>query len=153
MKKSLIVVYSYHHHNTQKVAEAMAKTLGCGVEHPGEAIREYIADCDMVGFGAGIDSAKHYAPMLEFARGLKPVQGSRAFIFSTSAILGKNKVRKDHTALREILISKGYRIVGEFACKGYNTNKFLKYIGGMNRGRPNEDDLQNARDFARKLII
>ena len=152
MRKSMIVVYSYHHKNTEKVANAMAGILDCKVEHPETANYEDIPDYDIIGFGAGIDSAKHYAPILEFARGLSPVQGNKAFIFSTSAILGKNKVRKDHTALRDILISKGYQIVDEFACKGYNTNSFLKYIGGMNKGHPDAVDLQNAKDFAHRLL-
>jgi len=151
MKKSLIVVYSYHHNNTEKIAYAMAQALDCKVEYLDGSNYEDIPNYDIVGFGAGIDSAKHYAPMLEFARRLQVVQGNKAFIFSTSAILGGKKVKKDHTALRDILISKGYRIIGEFACRGYNTNKFLKYIGGMNKGRPNAEDLKNAGDFARKL--
>ena len=152
MKKFLIVVYSYHHNNTKKVADAMAEVLGCKAEHPDKVVKADILDYDIVGFGAGIDSAKHYAPMLEFAQGLLPVHGNKAFIFSTSAILGENKVKKDHSALRNILISKGYQIVDEFACKGYNTNSFLKVIGGMNKGHPTTNDLQNAADFARKLI-
>ena len=152
MKKSLIVVYSYHHRNTEKIAGAMAKVLGCEIAHPGDKTHEDISGCDIVGFGAGIDSGKHYAPMLEFARKLAPVQGKKAFIFSTSAILGAKKVKKDHLALREILISKGYEIADEFACKGYNTNSFLKFIGGMNKGRPDERDLGSAADFAGKLM-
>ena len=63
----------------------------------------------------------------------------------------KSKVEKDHSALREKLQSKGYDIVGEFGCKGFNTNSFLKYIGGMNRGRPDAQDLRRAEAFARSL--
>ena len=151
MKKSLVIVYSYHHNNTEKVADAMAKALGCEITHLGEISYKDIPDYDIVGFGAGIDSAKHYAPMLEFALGLQPVNNKKAFIFSTSAILSVNKVKNNHAALREILLSKGYQIADEFACKGYNTNSFLKYIGGMNKGHPNVEDLQNAADFADKL--
>ena len=152
MKKSLVIVYSYHHNNTEKVADVMAKNLGCEKAYLDEKYYEEIPDYDIVGFGAGIDSAKHYAPMLDFARKLRPVHNKKAFIFSTSAILGEKKVKKDHTALRDILISKGYEIVDEFACKGYNTNSFLKYIGGINKGRPSAEDLQNAADFAGRLI-
>ena len=75
----------------------------------------------------------------------------KAFIFSTSAITGEEKVSKDHKALREKLQFKGYAIVGEFGCKGFNTNGFLKYFGGMNKGRPNAKDLRNAQEFALKL--
>jgi len=64
---------------------------------------------------------------------------------------GEDKVKKDHALLREKLEEKGYRIVGEFSCKGYNTNSFLKFVGAMNKGRPNQDDLENAQRFARSL--
>jgi len=152
MKKYLIIIYSYHHNNTKKVADAMAKTLNCEIVYPDGKGHEDIPSYDIVGFGAGIDSGKHYTPMLEYARELQPVHNKKAFIFSTSAILGENKVKKDHTALREILTLKGYEIMDEFACKGYNTNSFLKYIGGMNKGHPNTEDLQNAVDFTKKLM-
>jgi flavodoxin len=42
-------------------------------------------------------------------------------------------------------------IVGEFGCAGYNTNKFLKYFGGINKGRPNNEDLKRAEEFSLKL--
>lgn len=106
----------------------------------------------MIGFGAGIDSGKHYAPLLSFAEALPPSNGQRVFIFSTSAIISTEKVAKDHAALRTILLAKGYAIVDEFACKGYNTNSFLRLIGGINRGRPNSEDLFAARHFASNLL-
>jgi flavodoxin len=77
--------------------------------------------------------------------------GKKCFIFSTSAIQGEKKVANDHAALRKILLSKGYEIAGEFSCKGFNTNAFLKYFGGMNKNSPNEEDLNNAMRFASKL--
>jgi hypothetical protein len=42
-------------------------------------------------------------------------------------------------------------IVDEFMCPGWNTNTFLKAFGGINKGRPNAEDLEKAREFARKL--
>jgi hypothetical protein len=42
-------------------------------------------------------------------------------------------------------------IVDEFACKGFNTNSFMKYLGGMNKGRPNAEDLRHAKEFAQNL--
>lgn len=64
---------------------------------------------------------------------------------------GDDKIAEDHSLLREKLRSKGYLIVGEFSCKGYNTNSFLKYFGGMNKGRPNAEDLERAEEFAQNL--
>ncbi|MFW9895091.1 MAG: hypothetical protein ACFFD7_04735 [Candidatus Thorarchaeota archaeon] len=53
--------------------------------------------------------------------------------------------------LRKKLQLKGYIIIDKFTCKGFSTNSFLKYFGGMNKGRPNKEDLKNAEQFAKNL--
>ena len=57
----------------------------------------------------------------------------------------------DHSSLKEKLQSKGYTIIDEFQCKGFNTNSFLKFFGGMNKGRPNTEDLKNGEEFVLNL--
>ena len=47
----------------------------------------------------------------------------------------RKKMLEDHSLLREKLESKGYLIVDEFNCAGYNTNSFLRFFGGSNKGR------------------
>ncbi len=148
--RSLIVCFSHHHNNTQKIAEAMAKVLNAQVKAPQQISPEVLQNYDLIGFGSGIDSDKHYQVLLDFADQL-PLTNKKAFIFSTCAMKGEGKPAKDHTALREILQTKGYRIVGDFQCLGFNTNGFLRYFGGMNKGRPNAEDLRNAEEFAQKL--
>ncbi len=150
-EKTLLVVFSYHHMNTEKVARVFAKVLGAQVKTPQQTNPEELGDYDFIGFGSGIDSGRHYKELLDFADALPRVAGKKAFIFSTSAIMGEDKVAKDHAMLREKLQSKGYVIVDEFACKGYNTNSVVKYIGGMNKGRPNTEDLKHAEEFALSL--
>ncbi len=137
--------------NTEKVARIFAKVLDAPIKTPQQADSGEIDEYDLVGFGAGIDSGKHYKELLDFADALPRSGGKKAFIFSTAGITGKDKVAQDHAALREKLLAKGYVIVDEFGCRGYNTNSFLKYIGGMNKGRPNAEDLKHAEEFARSL--
>jgi flavodoxin len=149
--KCLLIVYSYHHNNTQKVAEAMAKALGAEIRTPQQTNPEELQKFDLVGFGAGIDSGKHYGELLDFADKLMQVDSKPVFIFSTAGVTGEKKLSKDHSTLREKLEYRGYRIVDEFQCKGFNTNVFLKYFGGMNKGRPNEEDLRHAEEFAQNL--
>ena len=149
--KSLLVLYSYHHKNTEKVAEAIAKVLGAQIKWPQEINPEELKNYEMIGFGSGIYGAKHHESILDLADNLLRVSSKNAFIFSTSAIMGRDKVAEDHSILREKLVSKGYIIVDEFACKGFNTNSFLKHFGGMNKGRPNAEDLRNAEQFAERL--
>lgn len=149
--KPLIVCHSYHHNNTQKIAQVIAEVLDAKIATPQQTNPEELQQYDLIGVGSGIDSGKHYKVVLDFADMLPEVTDKKVFIFSTSAITGEKKVSKDHAALREKLQAKGYRIVGEFGCKGFNTNSFLRYFGGMNRGRPNKEDLKNAEKFAAEL--
>ncbi|MFX0009324.1 MAG: flavodoxin family protein [Candidatus Hermodarchaeota archaeon] len=149
--KSLLVLYSYHHMNTEKVAKAIAQVLNAEIKTPLQIEPKKLEEYDLIGFGSGIYGAKHHKYLLDLADELLKVDNKKAFIFSTSAILGEEKVAKDHSLLRDKLHSKGYEIVDEFACKGFNTNSFLKYFGGMNKGRPNTEDLKHAEEFARKV--
>ena len=150
--KCLIIVYSYHHGNTLKIAEEFAGTLSANVITPDQVVLIELEQYDIIGFGAGIDSGRHYKPLLDLADTLPVTDGKQAFIFSTSGIQGYAKVAKDHSVMREKLQSKGFTIIGEFSCKGYNTNRFLQYFGGMNKGKPDSTDLKNAREFAIQLL-
>jgi len=48
-------------------------------------------------------------------------------------------------------VVRGFTIAGEFSCRGWDTFGLLKLIGGINKGRPDEQDLKRAEDFARHL--
>ena len=89
--------------------------------------------------------------MLKLADSLPQASNKKVFLFSTGALTNERKAIKDHSKLREKLESKGYIIVDNFQCKGFNTNSFMKYFGGMNKGRPNSEDIKNAEEFAEKL--
>ena len=152
LPKCLIVVYSYHHNNTAKIAERFSQVLKADIKSPLDISYEELLPYEVIGFGAGIDSGKHYKPLLDFVENLPLAEQKSAFIFSTSAIQGVKKVDRDHALLRQTILAKGYVIIGEFSCKGYNTNSFLKYFGGMNKGRPNSEDFEHAEEFALRLI-
>ncbi len=157
--KSLVIVYSCHHGNTARIARSMAEALGAEVKTPGGVRPEELREYELVGFGSGIDSGRHYRPLLDLADALPHAAGRRAFIFSTcgvpASISGekfiKNYAEESHAALRKKLMSKGYTVAGEFNCAGFNTNSFLKYFGGVNKGRPDAGDLEHAAAFARNL--
>jgi flavodoxin len=149
--KSLLILYSYHHKNTEKIAKVFAKILGGRIKTPQQINPEELQEYSLIGFGSGIYGGKHHQDLIDLADKLPQAINRKAFIFSTSAMTGKAKVDKDHSLLREKLQSKGYMIINEFSCKGFNTNSFLKYFGGMNKGRPNAEDLKHAEEFAQNL--
>ena len=49
--KSLIVCFSYHHNNTQKIAEVFAEVLDAQVKTPQQTNPEELQQFDLVGFG------------------------------------------------------------------------------------------------------
>ncbi|RDE15994.1 MAG: flavodoxin [Candidatus Thorarchaeota archaeon] len=149
--KSLLIVYSYHHRNTEKIANAFAKVLDAQIKTPKQVEPSELQEYGLVGFGSGIYGDKHHETLLDLANRLPRLTDRKAFIFSTSAMINTDKIAKDHSPLRGILQSKGYLIVDEFACLGFNTNGFLRFFGGMNKGRPNAEDLKHAEEFAQEL--
>ncbi|TFH14640.1 flavodoxin [Candidatus Bathyarchaeota archaeon] len=157
--KSLLVLFSIHHNSTKKIANVFAKVLEAQIKTPPQINPEELQEYDLIGFGSGIDSGKHYKEILDFADNLPRVTDKKAFVFSTSGmpigISGQQRLEeytsKCHTTLKDILQSKGYTIVDEFGCAGYNTNKFLWRFGGLNKGRPDAEDLKRAEEFAFKL--
>ena len=151
LMKSLLVVFSYHHKNTEKIANVFAKVLDAPIKTPQQIHLEELQEYSLIGFGSGIYGEKHHKSVLDLADKLPQVTNKKAFIFSTSALTDEAKVVKDHSFLKEKLQSKGYIIVGDFQCRGFNTNSFMKFFGGMNRGRPNAEDLKHAEEFAQNL--
>jgi flavodoxin len=148
--KSLLVLYSYHHKNTEKIAKVFAQVLDAQIKTPQQINPEELQEYSLIGFGSGIYSGKHHKLLLDLADKLPPVTNKNAFIFSTCTI--QREVPKNHSVLREKLQSKGFTILGEFGCRGFNTNSFSKYFGGVNKKRPNAEDLKNAGEFAQNLM-
>jgi len=145
--KALIIYKSVHHGNTEKIAEAIAEVMEAEMKKVEEVEVEELKHCDIIGFGSGIYFGKHHRKLLDFVDNLPYINGM-AFIFSTR---GGTPTWINHRALRKRLQGKGFKIIGEFSCKGYDTFGILRYIGGINKGRPDERDLDKARKFARKI--
>jgi flavodoxin len=163
--KRLIILFSMENSNTAKVAKAIANVLEADVKTPQQVTPDDIEKYDLIGFGSGIFDQRHHVDLLKFADILPFGLNKNAFIFSTSGIARKSTLRSDgtpksknknftdpHAELREKLLSKGFTMVGEFNCVGFNNNSFLKLFGGMNKGRPNENDLKIAGEFAMNII-
>ena len=87
----------------------------------------------------------------EFTKAIDKIpvlKNKKAFLFYTS---GQDKSDSDRE-LREKLLAKGFDIIGAFSCPGWDTWGPLKLFGGIYQGRPSEEDLEKARNFARYLL-
>lgn len=53
--------------------------------------------------------------------------------------------------LVRLLQGKGFEVGGSFSCRAFDTWTPFKFVGGINKQRPNAGDLAAARTFAEGL--
>ena len=130
------VVYYSMSGNTKKVAEAMANELGTEAE----SIKDEpeLEGVDLLFIGSGCYGGKLRGEMLKFLEDLKDIK--RAAVFGTYS-----RETKAIESMKGILEKKGIKVIDEWGCTG----AFLYF---MNRGRPNEKDLDQARQFANSVL-
>lgn len=143
--KTAVIYKSIHHENTKKVAEVFAENLNADLYDLKDFNEDLIEEYDLLGFGSGIYYYKPHKKLRKFVEGLSDVKNKKAFHFSTS---GNGKY---YDWLEKKLSDKGFEMVGEFHCKGWDTYGPLKLVGGHNKGQPNEEDLKNAEVFANQI--
>ena len=146
---AIIILFSYHHKNTEKIAQVISSTIGAEIKTQDQVDTTNLSNYDLIGFGSGVYFGKLHKVLLEFADRIPQVSNKNAFIFSTSGQSGN--MSKFHKKLREKLQSKGFDIISEFNCAAFDTFGALKIFGGLNKGRPNEEDLKQAEEFAQSL--
>jgi len=129
------VVYCSRGGNTRKVAEAIASELGVSAKDISTA--GVIPPETFVLLGSGNYGGKPVKEIVNFIE-KNCRQGGKAAVFGTSAGDRGNEV----AAIEKLLAKKGVTVSGGFHCPG----KFFFFI---RRGRPNEEDLKKAREWAR----
>ena len=118
----------------------MAEALSAELFKPAEVNPETLGNYDLVGFGSGIYNGKHHQDLFELVARIPASQGNRVFVFSTS---GFGTTKPNEKLIKE-LVAKGFKVIGDFACKGFDTAGINKLYGGAAKGRPNQADLQEV---------
>ncbi len=126
----------------------MGESIGARVMTVDVAKSEDFSNCDFVGLGSGIFFSSHHRALLRFARE-HPTLPPRVFLFSTAGLPSLHWFW--HRALRKIVRQRAIEILGEACYPGWDTVGPLRWIGGIQRGRPNAIDLEQARQFALKM--
>jgi flavodoxin len=140
----LIIYKSYHRMNTEKVAKAMAEAMNATLKKVEEVGPADLAGYDLVGIGSGIYGGKYHRQVVKLVEKVPRLEKD-VFLFHTAG--GPDE--KYDQPMKEILVAKGARVVGEFRCPGQAG--FLGFIA-TNKGHPDEQDLENAREFAKELL-
>jgi flavodoxin len=132
-----VVVYS-RGGNTRNVAGAIAEELGVEVR---DVTASPPADAKIMFLGSGTYGGKPGEDMMKFI-GSADFTGRKVALFGTSSSLAGSE--KMIAVMADALKLKGATILGSYHCRG----KFLF----TNRGRPNKEDLDNAKKFAREML-
>lgn len=145
--KCLVIYESIHHKNTLKIAQVIAKVLQADLKHCSEINLKDLEKYDLIGFGSGIYAFRHHRNLFNLVNNL-PQLNKKVFVFSTS---GAKDGQKYHRPLNNKLQQKGYLLIGEFNCQGWDTFGPFKLIGGLNKNRPDTNDIEKAKKFAQDL--
>jgi len=145
----LVIYNSIYYGNTEKIAKAIAKCFEVSLVTPQQVDIKILLQYGLIGFGSGIYYNKHHQSLFDIVAKIPSVRNIKAFIFSTN----RDGITDGHKLLRDTLREKGFTIVGEFACKGFEEWRAIKTVGGkgINEGKPDEQDQKNVEKFALDL--
>lgn len=144
--KTAIVYYSKHHGNTKKLLDAIAQKHEVAlIDVTNEPVTE-LSDFDRIGFASGIYYSKFQKALLKYAEEHMP-EGKETFFLYTYGAEKKGYT----TAIAEAVGKHNAKILGEFGCFGFNTFGPFKLIGGIAKGHPDTNDLNNALSFYEAL--
>ena len=122
--------------NTKRLAEAIANELGVEALPLTAPITEKV---DVLLLGNSYYAFTIAPEVRDFVAGLNKAMVGKIVNFGTAAMMNST-----YKKVRSVASTRDIPVLDrEFHCKGE--------FKGMNKGRPNEDDLKAAREFAKSL--
>jgi flavodoxin/NAD-dependent dihydropyrimidine dehydrogenase PreA subunit len=147
----IVIVYFSQTGNTLRIADALADSFRES-GNPARVISitelqpEDLIEFDILGVGAPCFSSKAPTPLIEFLDELPTLKEKPAFVFATSGG-APGRVLYD---LANSLRRKNANVVGGFLARG-EVHHPAPALNGRFPGRPNAEDLAQARKFAEAL--
>lgn len=122
--------------NTKKLAEAISKAINIPAKTTDEPLSE---DIDVLFLGSSVYAYGVDDNVKEFIKNIN-VKVGNVVNFSTAAI-----IKSTYNQVKKLLDEKGIQIAKEeFYCKGS--------FGPLHKGKPNENDLKEAMEFAKRVV-
>lgn len=145
--KVAIAYYSRHHGNTKKLLDA--------IKELGDVKLIDVVDCketdlsvyDIIGFASGIYFNNFSKTLIDYAKKNLP-NNKRVFLIHTYGL----KIKGYTKEMKQIIKEKSCELLGIYGCRGFDTFGPLKLVGGIAKGRPNEQDKNGAIEFFKKII-
>jgi len=143
-----ILYASVHHKNTEKLINAISE------KHPEitfidttKALMISLVGYDLIGIASGIFYGKFHKSILSFITKNLP-ERLKVFLIYTC---GKDSPSYAES-MKEFLAQKNASVVGVYSCKGFDTFGPFKLIGGIQKGHPNDQEIEDAVTFADKIL-
>ena len=149
MPKTLILYRSPHHGNTMKLLDAIKKA------HPDVVLAKAGEDgfdalkYDIVGIASGVYNGKLHRTVRKALEGLVG-NGRKAFAVYTC---GDKEGGKYGERYMDLLRSKGFTPAGFYWSVGHDSFGPLRLVGGINKGRPNDEEIHGAVKFYEQTAI
>lgn len=122
--------------NTKKLAEAIGSAINVEAKTVDEALTE---DIDILFLGSAVYAAGIDTKIKEFIRNID-VEVGQVVNFSSAAL-----IESTYGQVKKEVEAKGLKMCeDEFHCRGA-----FKFV---HRGRPNDDDLKDVQEFAKRII-
>ena len=131
------IVYATMTKHSKKLAEAIGTELNVKAQNVKENV--ILDDTDMLFIVGGLYSGDSLPILLEFSKNLDSQRVKKAVLITSSV-----SKKKGQDSIRKILVDKGIEVMDEFFC--YGSFLFFKF------GHPNKDEIQQAVNFALKVI-
>lgn len=145
--KTAIVYASVHHKNTEKLVQAIAaKYPDVELIDATKTVLKDLSSYDLIGFASGIFYSKFHKALINFITENLPAHKNTFVIYTCGA--DRPSYLKD---MEELIKSKECFLVGHYSCLAFDTFGPFKLVGGLNKGRPNDNDIQKALEFFETL--
>lgn len=142
-----IVYYSKHHGNTKKLIDAIAKSSEVTLIDVTKQSEYDLGSFDFIGFASGIYYQKYSKKVLEFAEHNLPDSKKVFFIYTYGV-----KLASYTSAIQATVERKNAKVIGAYGCNGFDTFGPFKLVGGIAKGRPNEDDIAGVVQFFKEIV-
>ncbi len=143
-RQTPLIVFCSRTDNTRRVAAAMAKPLAAELVAIDQLKDHQLRGRPVIGLGSGVYWLRLERRIVDLA-GRIP-SNCRVFIFSTSG-WGTTWDAFYRSDLEKKLRQRGVEVIDRWHGPGQDRNPLFKWLG-ISRGRPNDEDIRRAREFA-----
>lgn len=141
MKKKIIVYQSSHHQNTEKLVLQLARALECDTCPIDQTDRLNLSQYTEVVFAGGVYYGKPAESLTQYIKiNAGSLKDKKIHLILTSGVAFKSYILN----FKKMVEDLGLKVDKTFHCKGFSSYGILKYIGGVAKGHPNDDDIISA---------